>query len=162
MKFAKWVKIPGGITPGGTPRYACSACGGSEHLYGVEYPKRKMVCDQCGCVNSYPWEKILDEESEIMDRWVPVKERLPADKTACLICGINGGMRVARAHVATPVGNVPRNCWWTFLGVQPLKTIDVTPVYWMPLPGKPAGIKEYGFIKKKENNDETSGDNSKD
>lgn len=150
MKFAKWVKAPGGITPGGTPMYVCSICGGSEHLYGVEYQRRKMVCDECGCVNSYPWEKILDKESETMDRWIPIKKRLPPDKMVCLVCGINGGMRVARAHVVAPLGNVPENCWWTFVGISAYKTIDIVPVYWMPLPGFPEGVKHSNFVKDEE------------
>ena len=56
MKFGKWKELEGGyLTPGGTPIYVCGECGGSEHLHGVEYPRRKMVCDQCGSINSYPW-----------------------------------------------------------------------------------------------------------
>ena len=65
MKFGKWKELEGGyVTPGGTPIYVCAACGGSEHLHGVEYPRRKMVCDQCGSVNSYPWEKTYDEDGQ--------------------------------------------------------------------------------------------------
>ncbi len=62
VTFGKWKKIPSGMTPGGTPVYVCSECGGSEHLHGAEYPKRKMVCDFCGAINSYPWEKTIKEE----------------------------------------------------------------------------------------------------
>lgn len=63
FKFGKWKKLEGHyITPGGTPLYVCAQCGGSQHLHGVEFSRRKMVCDDCGCVNSYPWEKTYDEE----------------------------------------------------------------------------------------------------
>lgn len=61
--FGKWIDVPSGLTPGGTPVYACGHCGGTEHLYGVEFPKRKMVCDRCGSINSYPWEKTRDESN---------------------------------------------------------------------------------------------------
>ena len=60
-KFGKWKQIPSGMTPGGTPVFACAACGGSEHLHGTEYPERKMICDSCGLINYYPWEKIIEE-----------------------------------------------------------------------------------------------------
>ena len=59
--YGKWEKISSGMTPGGTPMFVCSKCGGSEHLHGVEYPRRKLVCDKCGCVNSYPWESTYEE-----------------------------------------------------------------------------------------------------
>ena len=63
MEFGKWKRVEGDyITPGGTPIYVCEKCGGSEHLYGVEYPRRKLHCDQCGSVNSYPWENPLEED----------------------------------------------------------------------------------------------------
>ena len=58
----KWVKISGGMSPGGTPAYVCGRCGGSEHLHGAEYPRRKLYCDVCGDINSYPWEKTYEEE----------------------------------------------------------------------------------------------------
>ena len=62
MIFGKWQKAMGAyMTPGGTPVYVCSRCGGTEHLYGVEFPERKMVCDDCGSINSYPWEKTIEE-----------------------------------------------------------------------------------------------------
>lgn len=68
MKFGKWKELKGGyLTPGGTPIYVCGECGGSEHLHGVEYPRRKMVCDQCGSINSYPWEKTYEEEEAEAD-----------------------------------------------------------------------------------------------
>ena len=63
-KFSKWQKVSGGFTPGGTPVYVCGSCGGSEHLYGVEYRKRKMICDECGSINSYPWEETIEEDGE--------------------------------------------------------------------------------------------------
>ena len=64
MLFGKWNKLNGYITPGGDPVYACSSCGGSEHLYGVEHRKRKQVCDVCGRVNSYPGEEIQDQSDD--------------------------------------------------------------------------------------------------
>ncbi|MBQ6800115.1 MAG: hypothetical protein IJP08_03285 [Bacteroidaceae bacterium] len=61
-KIGNWVRINGGVTPGGTPVYICPNCGESEHLYGTEYPKRKVFCDKCGQVNVYPWEEVLEDE----------------------------------------------------------------------------------------------------
>ncbi len=56
--ISRWVKVTGDfLTPGGTPYFVCGRCGGSGHLYGVEYTKRKILCDDCGCVNIYPWEQ---------------------------------------------------------------------------------------------------------
>lgn len=60
MKFGKWKKVPGYATAGGDPVFACGLCGGSEHVYGVEHPKRKSMCDQCGAFNVYPYEKEAD------------------------------------------------------------------------------------------------------
>jgi len=61
--FGKWIKDNSiGMSPGGTPGYVCSQCGGSFHLHGAEYPRRKMICDKCGSINSYPWEKTYEEE----------------------------------------------------------------------------------------------------
>lgn len=63
MKFGKWKRREGSyMTPGGTPLYICAECGGSEHLHGAEYPRRKMLCDKCGSINSYPWERTYEEE----------------------------------------------------------------------------------------------------
>ena len=59
-KFGRWKRIPAGMTPGGTPMFACAQCGGTEHLHGAEYPGRKVLCDDCGAVNFYPWEKLID------------------------------------------------------------------------------------------------------
>lgn len=59
-EFGRWKQVPSGMTPGGTPMYACSICGGSEHLYGTEFPRRKVLCNDCGSVNFYPWEKLAD------------------------------------------------------------------------------------------------------
>lgn len=62
MTFGKWKKKIGSyMTPGGTPIYVCGRCGGTEHLYGAEFPKRKMICDDCGSINSYPWEKTIEQ-----------------------------------------------------------------------------------------------------
>ena len=41
----------------------CGACGGSGHLNGCEYPRRKVTCDTCGRINIYPWEKAYEERS---------------------------------------------------------------------------------------------------
>lgn len=66
-KFGKWQKLSGDwITPGGEPVYVCGKCGGSEHLYGIEFRKRKMVCDECGSINSYPWEETIEQDGEGM------------------------------------------------------------------------------------------------
>ena len=63
-KFGKWVKVRGDyMSPGGCPLFRCE-CGGSEHPYGTEYRKRKMICDKCGRINCYPWERMIEEESE--------------------------------------------------------------------------------------------------
>lgn len=58
--FGRWKQIPAGMTPGGTPAFVCAACGGTDHLYGAEYPYRKVLCNVCGRINFYPWEKIYD------------------------------------------------------------------------------------------------------
>lgn len=69
MLFGKWVKDTNGdyTTPGGTPIYACGKCGGSAHLFGVEFEKRKMICDECGRVNIYPWEKAYEQTSSLWE-----------------------------------------------------------------------------------------------
>ena len=62
FKIGKWKELKGSyMTPGGTPIYICGQCGGSEHLHGVEYSRRKIFCDECGSVNIYPWEKSYEE-----------------------------------------------------------------------------------------------------
>jgi len=38
----------GYLTPGGTPIVRCSACGGAEHLSGVEFPETFRFCPSCG------------------------------------------------------------------------------------------------------------------
>lgn len=58
VSFGRWKKLPGGMSPGGTPSYVCDRCGGTEHLYGVEYPEKKLQCKVCGQINVYPWEKV--------------------------------------------------------------------------------------------------------
>ena len=63
-RFGKWKRIPAGMTPGGTPMYACAECGGTEHLYGTEYPQRYVICEQCGSINTYPYEVTIDEYRE--------------------------------------------------------------------------------------------------
>lgn len=63
-RFGKWKRIPSGMTPGGTPMYACAECGGTEHLHGAEYPQRYVICEQCGSINTYPWEVTIDEYRE--------------------------------------------------------------------------------------------------
>ena len=70
-KFGRWKQAPAGMTPGGTPLYICGNCGESNHLYGVEYPKRKIVCDCCGQINIYPGEEAWEEGSSL---W-PKEER---------------------------------------------------------------------------------------
>lgn len=69
MLFGKWVKDTNGdcVTPGGTPIYVCGKCGGSAHLHGAEYPRRKMICDGCGRVNIYPWETAYEQTSSLWE-----------------------------------------------------------------------------------------------
>ena len=62
--FGKWKRVHGYMTPGGTPVYVCENCGGSWHLHGSEFPKRKLVCDDCGSINIYPWEKSYEEDEQ--------------------------------------------------------------------------------------------------
>ena len=65
-KLGRWKQVRGNfVTPGGTPYFECGACAGSGHLHGVEYPKRKMICDVCGAVNIYPWERAYEEGSSL-------------------------------------------------------------------------------------------------
>ena len=53
------------MTPGGVLAYVCSKCGGSEHLYGVEFTRRKVFCDTCGSVNVYPWERTIEDNEPL-------------------------------------------------------------------------------------------------
>jgi hypothetical protein len=66
-KLGRWKQIHDVVTPGGTPYFECALCGGSGHLHGEEFPKRKMICDNCGNANIYPWEKAYEEGSSL---WV--------------------------------------------------------------------------------------------
>ena len=64
--IGKWTKKTGHyMTPGGVPAYVCSKCGGSEHLYGVEFTRRKVFCDTCGSVNVYPWERTIEDNEPL-------------------------------------------------------------------------------------------------
>ena len=64
-KIGRWVKVTGNFaTPGGTPLFVCEKCGGDQHLYGVEFPRRKVFCSKCETVNLYPWEGCLEEMEE--------------------------------------------------------------------------------------------------
>ena len=73
-KLSRWKEVHGDfLTPGGTPYFECGLCGGTGHLHGVEYPKRKMICDNCGAINIYPWEKAYEEGSSL---WV---EEMPEE-----------------------------------------------------------------------------------
>lgn len=72
-KFGKWKKVHGGMAPGGTPTFACGNCGGSRHLHGAEYPCRKIICDNCGQINIYPWEKAYEEDPGLWTE--PPKEK---------------------------------------------------------------------------------------
>ena len=65
--IGRWKRIPGGATPGGTPVYVCGKCEGSEHLHGAEFPRKKVVCDVCGRVNIYPFERAYEEGTEIWE-----------------------------------------------------------------------------------------------
>ncbi len=59
--------------------------------------------------------------------WVSVKDRLPEKGSICLVCGKNGGMRVARANYHEPLD------LWTIVGTG--KPFKVT--HWMELPAPP-------------------------
>lgn len=68
MKFGRWVETSGNyLTPGGTPMYECGHCGGSNHLHGAEYKKRKIICDNCGQINIYPFETAYEESCSLWD-----------------------------------------------------------------------------------------------
>ena len=42
--IGRWKPLKGDFTtPGGTPYFVCGKCGGSGHLYGVEYSRRKAI-----------------------------------------------------------------------------------------------------------------------
>lgn len=73
-KLGRWKQIPSGMTPGGTPVYACGNCGGSDHLHGAEFPRRKVICDCCGQINIYPWERAYEEGSSLWPLPEPPKE----------------------------------------------------------------------------------------
>ena len=46
----EWEVVPGGVTPGGDPWLRCPFCKAknSEHLGGIEMPKRWNYCPNCG------------------------------------------------------------------------------------------------------------------
>lgn len=60
--------------------------------------------------------------------WWSVSDRLPEKGTICLVCGKNGGMRVARASYYEPLD------LWTVIGTG--KPFHVT--HWMELPMPPS------------------------
>ena len=67
-RIGRWKHVEGDfLTPGGTPYYVCGACGESGHLHGVEYPKRKVICDNCGRINIYPHETASEESSSLWE-----------------------------------------------------------------------------------------------
>ena len=55
-----------GMTPGETC-YSCGKCGGTVHLFGAEYRKRKILCDICGRINIYPGEKAYEVGSSLWE-----------------------------------------------------------------------------------------------
>lgn len=66
--MGRWKQLKGDfLTPGGTPYWVCGGCGGSGHLHGVEYVKRKIICDNCGRINIYPWDQAYEVGSSL---WV--------------------------------------------------------------------------------------------
>lgn len=68
LVIGRWKQLKGDFTtPGGTPYYVCGACGGSGHLNGCEYPRRKVICDACGRINIYPWERAYEEGSSLWE-----------------------------------------------------------------------------------------------
>lgn len=68
LKIGKWKHVRGNfMTPAGTPYYECGSCGGSGHLHGVEFPKRKVICDNCGRINIYPYESASEETSSLWE-----------------------------------------------------------------------------------------------
>ena len=75
--IGRWKQLKGAFTtPGGTPYYVCGACGGSGHLNGCEYPRRKVICDTCGRINLYPWERAYEEGSSL---WEDDEEEVKQD-----------------------------------------------------------------------------------
>lgn len=67
-RIGRWKKVKGNyMTLGGTPQYECGSCGGSQHLHGVECQLRKVICDNCGRINIYPWEKAYEEGSSLWE-----------------------------------------------------------------------------------------------
>ena len=66
--IGRWKQHKGDfVTPGGTPYYVCGACDGSGHLHGCEYPRRKVICDTCGRINIYPWERAYEDGSSLWE-----------------------------------------------------------------------------------------------
>ena len=52
---SEWVPVRGYATPGGDPVFKCRACGGHEHVYGIEHRyNRRVICPDCGCFMTYP------------------------------------------------------------------------------------------------------------
>ncbi len=68
------------------------------------------------------------EVSAVPSQWVSVKDVLPEKGSICLVCGKNGGMRVARASYYGPLD------LWTVVGTgKPFRV-----AYWMDLPAPPS------------------------
>ena len=66
-------------------------------------------------------------------KWIPCSERLPENNEICLVCGKNGGIRVARVYLPAATGHWngdPNTNWWTIVGTGK----SYNPVAWMPLP----------------------------
>lgn len=122
--FGRWRQMHGFITPGGTPLFVCDRCGGSEHLHGVEYPKRKMVCDQCGSINVYPWEKTYDEESQPKPSHTQSPELIALKRIVYQYCTVHGDNGLVFDHQFKSAGENAFN-------VLGIKQNDPVPDEWL-------------------------------
>ena len=66
--IGRWKRDPDAYaSPGGTPIYICGNCGESAHAYGAAFPRRKVICDNCGRTNIYPWEPAHEQGSSLWE-----------------------------------------------------------------------------------------------
>ena len=52
VRIGRWKQVHGYVTPGGDPVFGCG----------------KLICDNCGSINLYPWEKSYEETSSLAQK----------------------------------------------------------------------------------------------
>ena len=61
VKSGEWVRDHSQrwVTPGGDPVWVCSECHKGQHVHGIETPRGRDTCPDCGSKNVYVY-KIWD------------------------------------------------------------------------------------------------------